>query len=286
MRNIMMLSSLGLLGACAYTEDALTHVDLFGKVRIPEAAVTMTLVDDSGTEREVSDPRLLGPVFLGAYASVQDGHYAFAHPEMGPVLDPDGETPGNAYPYGGTTIGRFGWGCYQGLVCKVVTGRYESYGDVLDFFKTVVEKPVLDNEGNEVTDAMVYQEQCFEQLHATSDDEIDFIENGARDFELVDGFYEAEVEMLHVDFSPGLAVWGWTDMPSQTFSFATCDENIGEYANNYSDQYYKGTNINNLLNYPGLRIDEGDWVSSVEDSPVITDPNDDFVVDLSFHYED
>ena len=58
----ILVASLSLLGACVYTEDALNHYDLRGTVRVPEAAVTITITDDDGTEREISDPRVLGPV--------------------------------------------------------------------------------------------------------------------------------------------------------------------------------------------------------------------------------
>ena len=40
--------------------------------------------------------------------------------------------PGNAYPYGGGSVGRYDFACFSSVACKVVTGRFTDYDDILD----------------------------------------------------------------------------------------------------------------------------------------------------------
>ncbi len=237
---------------------------------------------------------LIGPVYLGAFPSVEEGHYDYMHPEMGPILDE--QFPGDTYPYGGTTIGRFDYGCYEQLVCKVVTGRYTNYGEILDFFRKVVQEPVLGPDGVEVTSGVTYQEQCFEGRYLTSDDELAFLDDEPYEtdeslgdyfkpyFKDKGDFMEADVIIPHAYFEEGMALWGWVDMPSQLYSFATCDETTGSQIYRYSEQFRTGTNYPNVLNYPGLYIDKGDWI--VNDAAIVTDPDKDFVVEMGYKYED
>jgi hypothetical protein len=332
--RITSIVMLGLLTGCEYDEK-LPQQDLKGKVRIPKAALTsLTLIDDEGYEflkdgvihlRDWSEEDsieylldeagnkvtldigvdmlgLLGPVYIGAFPSIEEGHYDFKHPEMGPILDAD--FPGDTYPYGGTTIGRFDYGCYEQLVCKVVTGRYTSFDEVLDFFRDTVQNPILGPDGEEVTSGITYQEECFEGQYLTSEEEISFMDS--EPFETDDSlgdyfkpyfkdidknknsddddFYEADVIIPHTFVEKGMAIWGWVDMPSEKFSFASCDESAGDYFYRYSEQFYTGTNFPNVLNYPGLYIDGGDWV--VDEAAIVTDPDKDFVIELSYKYED
>ena len=104
-------------------------------------------MDDDDNEVVIeNDPRTIGPVYIGAFASVKDGLYSYPHPEIGPVIE---DLPGHTFPYGGTTVGRFDWGCYEELQCRMVTGRYESYDDILGFFQEIGQ-PVIDENGDEV----------------------------------------------------------------------------------------------------------------------------------------
>lgn len=278
MKRILFLSLASLVSGCVYSEDALEHVDMFGKVRLPKEAVQITLLKD-GEAREIDDPRAIGPVYIGAFPSVQEGLYEFPHPEMGPVLDP--LLPGNTYPYGGTTVGRFDWACYEALRCKMVTGRFESYDDVLEFWEDQLEAPVTAPDGELVGSGVEYQERCYELMYLTSDDEVSFV-NEEVDFELQGDYYVADVELLHVLFSKGMAIWGWVDMPDESYTFRTCEETEGDFQYYYTDQYYTGTNNINLLNYPGEFIDEGDWVA---EGVTVNKPDDEFVLDLGVHHE-
>ena len=72
------------------------------------------------------------------------------------------------------------------------------------------------------------------------------------------------------------------DMPSYEFNFATCDSGSGQLYTRYSESFYQGTNYTGLLNAPSQFIDSGDWV--VQDPPIITDPAEEFVLELGFHY--
>ena len=285
----------GLAMGCEF-QEIIQEKDLKGTVRIPKEALDLTLIDDDGVERTVEgDIRMLGPVYLGAFPSVEDGHYAFQHPEMGPILDAD--YPGDTYPYGGTTVGRFDFGCYQQLVCKVVTGRYESYDDVLTFFRDVLQDEVKGTDNEVVGSGTEYQEHCYETQYFTSDDEIDFIDDKPHEdvkpyfkpyFEEDGDDFVADVVIPHTLVENDMALWGWVDMPSPKFEFVTCDSAAGDYFYRYSEQYYQGASYPDVLNYPGLYIDDGDWV--VNNAPTITVNKDgsvdDFELTLDFKFED
>ena len=145
---------------CTFDEKLNVH-DITGTVKIPIAAATFTLGLEDEAE-SVTDKRALGPVYLGIYASLDEGLYPFSHPEMGPILSEGSD--GNAYPYAGTTIGRFDWGCYEQTVCKVVTGRYKDYDDVLGFFNDVLDEDIVTFDGHRVSSGIEYQERWYEFL--------------------------------------------------------------------------------------------------------------------------
>ena len=303
----MQKSLLGLVSllscGCIYNE-VIEQKDLTGVVRISVDAITgMTLIDADGetimadgfTLDEDGNPvldvsqnmGLLGPVYIGAFPKVEDGHYAYPHPEMGPILDEN--LPGNTYPYGGTTVGRFDYACYEQLRCKVVTGRYSDYGDIIDFFSDVVQSPILDPDGNEVTSGINYQEHCYEGEYVTSNDELSFIDDEPKEndepyfkpyFHLSsDGqYFEADVTIPHTLFVEGMELWGWVDMPSADYNFASCNPEAGDSYYRYTEQFMKGSSYPDLLNFPGIYIDEGDWVAE----PVtVTDPEQQFVIELT-----
>ena len=282
----------GLIFCCQFDEP-LAERDLKGTVRIPKEALDITLIDDDGVERVVSgDIRMLGPVYMGAFPSVEEGHYPYIHPEMGPILDAD--YPGDTYPYGGTTVGRFDFGCYEQLACKVVTGRYDSFDDVLEFFRDVLDDEIKGPDNDPVGSGEEYQERCFETQYITSNDEIAFIDEEPEEdvkpyfkpyFEEDGDHWVADVVIPHTLVEKGMAIWGWVDMPSPKFDFVTCDATTGDYFNRYSEQYYQGASYPDVLNYPALYIDGGDWVAN-EDIPTVNDPNKEFELTLDFKYED
>lgn len=282
MSRLFALSTIVLMGGCYDEEEHITVRDLTGTVRIPVSMLDdMTLERDDGTLQTVSgDYRMLGPVYLGVYASIQDGLYSYPHPEIGPVLDED--TEGNAYPYGGTTIGRFDFGCYEQLTCKMVTGRFTDYDDVLDFFSNRLESPINNQFGNEVTDGLEYRERCYELQYLTGDAEVRFV--GPLDFEVQGDELVAEVTIYDSDWREGVQVWGWVDMPDPNFRFATCNDNAGDRAFYYDQNYLIGTNYQNLLNFPGTYIGPGDVVAA--EGVVINDPNKSFDITLGLKIDE
>jgi hypothetical protein len=279
MKRIIIISTV--LAGCAYQED-LPEQDLRGTVRIPIDAIQFDYGEDLDNLESITDARGLGPVYLGVFPSVQEGLYDFPHPEIGPILNTSAE--GDTYPYGGTTIGRFDWACYQELVCKVSTGRFTSYDDILEYFADVLGDPVSDSEGVNVANGIEYQEHCYELLFATDDHEMLFLSE-TPDFE-VDGDYlvATDIEIPQVPFTENMAIWGWLDMPSRTYEFSTCDNDNGEVASYYNEFYDKGTNYIDVLNFPGNYIDPGDWV--VQDPFLVTDPETDFDLEIGFNYVD
>lgn len=270
------------LSGCAYEEN-ITQADVSGVVRLPKDAMTVTLSDPESVEdRQVTDMRALGPIYLGAFPSTESNSYPYLHPEMGPVVVA-GQN-GNTYPYGGSSVGRFDWACYEALVCKVTTGRFSSYDDVIDFFANVVGEPILDEYGVEVTNGTAFQERCFDALYVTSDDEVPWVSGDELDFKDMGDYLEAEVTLPHVTVVPGMSIWGWADMPSKSFNFSTCDTSAGWTYNRYSEDFQTGSTFTDLLNHPATYIDNGDWVA--DDPPTIQSADDEFVLELGFKYED
>lgn len=269
----------GLLSACSYKEE-LPNADLKGTLRIPKDMLSLQLTDLENNTWTVDDIRALGPVYVGVYAGIDEDLFSYPHPEWGPVLNSD--VGGDAYPYGGGTAGRLTWGCYAATVCRSVTGRYGSYEEVLQFFRDELRSPITDEAGREITSATEFQEKCFASDYVTSDDEIDLVDADNPLFEDKGDYFEAPIEILHAQFEPGVSVWGWVDMPSPAFGFSTCDDSQGAYQYNYDEQYYKGTNFTDVLNFPGKYIGDGDLISW--EAAVIDDPEKDFVLELGYKH--
>ncbi len=270
------------LSGCYNENDYLTHRDLKGTVTIPAEYVQLEVLDAEDNLKTLSDdPRVLGPVYLGVFASIRNDLYSYPHPEIGPILDEG--TEGNTYPYGGTTIGRFDWGCYQQMKCKLVTGRYQDYDEVLDFFADDLESPILNDDSDEVTSGVELRERCYEMQYLTGDAEVRFV--GPLDFEPTsNGDYVADVEILHTEFVEGVQIWGWMDMPSSTFDFRTCDETEGNQVFYYDENYQSGTNFVDVLNFPGKYVGDGDLVA--EEAAVVTDPDKEFSLTLGLKIDE
>lgn len=297
MRTLVALLLLPLV-ACRY-EEVIPEKDLVGKVVIPRAAATRSIIRSDGSVYEPDcvdapdtcdgvfvDPRFIGPVYLGAFSAVDTEAFPFPHPSMGPVITSD--YPGNTFPYGGTTVGRFEYGCYESTACRVTTGRFTGYDDVLDYFKNVLADPVTDRRGEEVDSPSTMQQACFDYHRVTSDAEIAFV--GEPDFvENANGDFEASFSMPHTIFVEGMVIWGWMDAPRITpdagdvdGQFSTCDSATGRQVTEYDQDFFQGRTRYDLLNYPSLYIYEGDYVADgstvVETLP---EKPEDLVVNLS-----
>ncbi len=287
MRTLPIL--LIVLGAtsCGYEED-LPEIDFSGRVIVPKEAATK-IVEIDGVETELTDIRFLGPVFLGAYPSVTNTGFPYPHPEMGPVIDP--AYPGNTYPYGGTSIGRFDFACFEAVACKVTTGRFESFDKIIEYFSWS-DEPVVDPFGNLVESPDYYQQYCLDYYYNTELTEFGFLaiaedEDGDLvpdlDFEQItaghelaaeyEGDFVAEFTMRHTVWTEGMSIWGFLDNPSQDFTFSTCNDDVlGNARNDYNLYFSAGGHHHDILNYPSLYINEGDWV--VRDAHVMTSKDD------------
>lgn len=276
-------SILTILAAGCYQEN-LPQIDIAGKVVVARGAATRTVptVDAEGTitgTTEITDLRLLGPIFLAAYSGIDETSFPYPYPAMGPVIA--GRT-GNSFPYGATSVGRYDFACYKELACRVVTGRFTDYADVLDYFANVLAQPVKDDHGFEVTDPSEFQQHCYDYFYITSDEEVSFI--GADQFtENADGDFEAPFLLPHTTYVEGMALWGFSDAPLidtvnplNNGTFSTCDINNGRYYNQYDQLYYEGAPYEDITNVPSTYVSIGDWVadgttfmSSPDDEPTI-----------------
>ena len=290
----LVLLGVSIVG-CTFDEN-LPEIDFTGRLIVPKEAATKTLEID-GVETEMTDIRFLGPVWLGAYPSVTADAFPYPHPEMGPVIDP--AYPGNTYPYGGGSVGRFAFACFESVACKVTSGRFESFEKIIEYFSWS-DEPVTDQFGELVTSATFYEQYCLDYFYDTELTELDFLavekdESGqyvadldfeqiTADHELADyggedrvGDFVADFHMSHVVFYPGMALWGFIDNPSQEFTFSTCYDDItGPARNEYNEWFAAGGHHHDILNYPSLYIMEGDWVvqeawnmETPEDDPVL-----------------
>jgi len=285
-----LLVAAALASGCAYTEDALEHFDLYGKVRIPKEAAEITITvpeeDEEGNVTEVdktlpADVRNLGPVYLGVYPGLDTSLFEFPHPEIGPVLSEDTL---ESYPYGGSSVGRPDFACYEVLRCKITTGRFTSYDDIIEYFRDDLQTPILNQFGEEVTSALEFREWCYETMFLTSDTELPFLSLDGVDFEDKGDYWEADATIYHSYFREGATVWGWMDAPSRSYNFASCSEDVWGWAQfYYTEQYITGATYAGLLNAPANYIDKGDWIS--EEGDTLKSPEDNFEVTLGFYYE-
>lgn len=265
------------LSGCVYDEH-LPQVDVHGTLVIPrEAATRVIAVDENGEPTEtLTDVRFIGPVYIGAFPDVREGDFTYPHPEMGPVLD--ASLPGNAYPYGGGTVGRFDFACFEHVACKVTTGRFRDYDDLLGWFRDVVKDPIVNDFGSEIQSPDYYRSFCYELLEITSDAEMSWISNDDLSFvENSDGDFEAEFSLWQVTYQQNMKVWGFMDSPGSVlaagegrFSFSTCDNTQGQSNNEYVADYFYGAGRRDVLNYPSQYIGAGDWVSGMDDVPTLT----------------
>ena len=141
-----LLAATTLIG-CGY-DEGLTIENIEGTVVIPREMVTRTYNVD-GQTTELTDVRSIGPVYLGLYPSVEAPEIVTSdpHPSVGPSFD--GQSLGDTYPYGGTSIGTFRPICLEALQCKVVSGRFVDWDGMAYWFSDVLGEPILDYFGNE-----------------------------------------------------------------------------------------------------------------------------------------
>lgn len=287
--HILPLALLGasLLPACTY-DEGLEIRDMRGSVVLPEEAATR-IVDGE----EVTDVRNIGPVYIGAYPSVQEGFAEYPYPEVGPVFQTG--VAGDTYPYGGTTVGDYRHPCLEALQCRVVSGRYVDFDHIVTWFNDNTDVQLTDDQGNPMTGEYLRQ-VCFDLFEYTSDDEVrltateDRNDDGtinAKDLDFVqrsDGKWEAEFTLWQQEYfedaetGQGFSLWGWMDAPSESFRFNTCDPEEGNRTTEYDEQFYGGAQYRELLNHPDERISTGDWVpSTLDDVWVYSSPDDENV---------
>lgn len=274
------------LSSCGFNEGLVIE-NMTGTVRIPVAAATRTMPNGE----TVTDARLIGPVMLGLYPEVRDDIFQYPHPEIGPSFS--AEASGDTYPYGGTTVGDIRYPCVADLVCRVTSGRFVDFDDMLDWYGTYYEDPIIDSAGAEIQTGEYIRQTCFRQLRVTSDEEVrltatDTNEDGAidtNDLQFVlseDGqFFEATFTIYQQEFFEGFKLWGWMDSPSLVDGrLNTCNTLEGFTDSEYNQAFQGGLQYINLLNFPHEYIQEGDWVAGTAFE--YTEVGDEVVLTLDF----
>lgn len=285
-RPFAVASLLAITGAC--TGEGLEIHDLVGKIVVPREAATQVYqdrvprVDGNGDpvtdvngnqiydieDRTVTDVALIGPIYVGAYPEIDYFARRFPSPKVGPV--------DLAYPYIGTAVGDFRFACLESLACKVVSGRFVDYDDLVSFFNDEVGYQITDPFMQPVEVGEYIRQQCFELLRVTSDQEVritvtqDQNDDGVLDaadlqfVENADGDFEAEFKMWQAEFFEGMQLWAYMDAPNgDAFTFDSCNGDEGFDENTYTSDYQAGIPYQDLLNSPHDYINEGDWTTSV-----------------------
>ncbi|TVQ91342.1 MAG: hypothetical protein EA397_09780 [Deltaproteobacteria bacterium] len=256
------------LSACGFNEGLIIE-DMKIRILVPREAATRVMPNGE----EVTDVRLIGPVYFGFYADVRDDIFGYGHPSIGPVFN--NQVGGDAYPYGGSSLGDIRYPCLEFLVCKVVSGRYVDFDEMVEWFGEYYEDPIVDSRDNEVTTGEYIRQTCFERMRVTGDDEIrltvyeDRNEDGKLDHldldfvENADGDFEAEAMVWQQEFVEGFQLWGWMDSPGQvTGRFNTCNSAEGFLDQEYDNNFRGGRPHRDLLNFPSRYIRNTDWVAS------------------------
>ena len=287
-----------LASGCTY-DEGLTIKDLHGKVVLPAEAATRTFFHPDGSSETLTDPRLIGPVYLGLYSEVVDGVQAYPSPAIGPVFQPG--VPGDTYPYGGTSLGDIRFPCMESLQCRVVSGRYVDFDGMVDWFTNVLDDPIVDAYGAEVTNGDYIAQTCFDLMDYTTESEIrltatkDKNEDGKLDkldldfVEQADGTFAADFTIYQQEYfqndesGQGFSLWGWMDAPSdKSYRFTTCDPKGGFQQQEYTSNFQGGRPYQDLLNRPSQYISSGDWVSG---TPYVYTSVDDADVTITLDYQ-
>ncbi|MCB9696690.1 MAG: hypothetical protein H6738_07920 [Alphaproteobacteria bacterium] len=288
MHRVIPLLSL-LASGCAYEEGLLIQ-NMTGTVHIPGQFATRDIVLPDGTTETLGpDIKLLGPVYLGLFPSVQPANVAerYPYPEVGPQYKAD--VQGDTYPYGGTTVGDLRYACFSFLACKLSSGRFVDYQEIVDWYAKIG-TPLKDEAGAEVTNGEYLRQTCYNILAATTDDEVritayeDRNDDGTIDAGDLDFVYDAANDEFVGEFTlwqqeffydqnqegctpgkdcTGFSLWGWVDSPGAgSFQFSTCDASSGFQNQEYNADFFGGRAHQDLLNFPSKYISTGDVVAS------------------------
>lgn len=266
------------LGTSACQDEGLVLRDLDGTVILPREAARAVLPirqeDGSFVDTEVVDVRLLGPVYLGLYAQIDYSVELYPHPLLAPGSDPS-RADGDAYPYGGSTVGDFRNACLEALACRIVSGRYSTYQEIIDWWDATLDKPLTDALGAPITTGDYIQQNCFDLQEVTDDEEIRILpredRNGdgnidAGDLDFVKDENDDWVGTFRIweqEFFEGFELWGFMDAPvGQEYAFSSCDTTLGYTENTYTRNFRAGAQFQDLLNVPRKYINDGDWVAS------------------------
>ncbi|MEO0602780.1 MAG: hypothetical protein AAF211_15160, partial [Myxococcota bacterium] len=230
-------AALLLAQGCAFDEGLIIE-NLRGTVSVPVEAATRSIQDEEGNFVELeADARLIGPVYLGLYSKIEPENVIeeYPHPETGPQFQPG--QAGDAFPYGGTTVGDLRFACLPSLSCRLTSGRFEDWDSIVDWFR-LLDTPLTDVNGFEVPNGEFLRQVCYDFLNVTSDAEtrVTAFEDNNNDgeinaldldFQREGEFFVADFEMLQQeqffdqeqdDCTPGVdcrgfSLWGWMDAP-------------------------------------------------------------------------
>lgn len=267
MRSTFLLAGTLLATAC-YSEN-LNLVDLKGTIVVPREAATQAIQLPGATDvTDVVSVANIGPVYVGLYSSINYSVYPFPSPERGPA------SPPTAFPYSGTTVGDFRYACFEFFSCKITSGRWASYDEMIDWFTDVLGEPPLDNQDREITVGDYIRQECFDLLEVTSDAEIRLLppdrnEDGvldAADLDFVEnenGDFVGTFSIPQTDFTPGLAAWAFMDAPNfsaPTF-YKSCSTDRGYNETTYDRNFRAGGQLPDVLNRPWDYLELGDYAA-------------------------
>lgn len=309
LHQALVLASVGLAAGsgCSWEEGLPIH-DLTGTVVLPSDFIERT-VSEGGLPTQIVDRSLIGPVYLGLYAGTVGEGVTTSYPYVatGPVFD-QASSVGDAYPYGGTTIGELRSTCIEALQCRVATGRFADYDALLAHVSRYA--TVTDYSGDPITTGEQLRQTCMAAFDYTTDLELglvavdengdDVVDDSDLDFvEREDGNFEAEFVIWRQEYfdgvpygagdgaeSQGFTLWGFMDSPSLNGgTFDSCggaNSITGQSPESYAEPVYNvSTMARDVLNRPFAYISAPDVVTGVQDEAgtgnigyVYDDPDD------------
>ncbi len=256
-----LLMAGGSLALTACFSETMTDVDLTGTVRIPVELVG-----------EMAD---IGIVYIGLFAGWDVDTLGYPYPKMGPVVGD--QRLGDTYPYGGTSVGTFGYACYQSLKCQVVTGRHVDLTDLVCRFQLLAEGESgcscsqsedgswSIDDGSGCLDPDTFWDDCSHYYGYQDPSQLNFVGEDQLDFQEVEedgqAYYQASFRMWHVVPYQNAVLYGFVDN-----DLTSCNPEDGQTNRRQSidggPYFREGTNFSDVMNFPDKYLSPGDLVTS------------------------
>ena len=215
--------------------------------QLPEQNISGTLTVPGSQAENAYD---IGIVYLGLYSGWDSNSLGYPYPSTGPVVGD--ASAGDAFPYGGTTVGRFAFACYQVLKCEFITGRFTNFEEIISSYE------LTDEAGAPLTPEQMFDDCTFyygfnslEEFDFSGEELLDFARNDAGD-------WEASWQIVRAQPRDNSVLYAYADN-----DLTSCNPGDGSI-NRQPDAFVfrEGTNFQDVLNFPVKYLTRGDFITS------------------------